>query len=254
MPDPHGPIIDRYLRPIFASLQAEVELTQRPTAQPPPVLPFVTISRQAGAGGRTLARRLVERLNALDANELPWSSWDRELVEKAATEHDIPESLIESLEETRHTWFREFMDGLSFSNRHPPTDEFKVYRRVAVTIRALARLGRTVIVGRGGVFLTAGMPGGMHLRLVAPLEHRIAHMAKLMSISPGQAATQVRQIEHNRRAFYRRYWPGRKLLPEMFTLTINTAALADEEMVDCLVPLVLARYQPQRRKAVAPAS
>src|SRR5687768_9533551 len=60
-------------------------------------LPFVTVSRQAGAGGRTFAKLLVERLNALDGSERPWAVWDRELVEKVAADHHIPEAVVEQL-------------------------------------------------------------------------------------------------------------------------------------------------------------
>lgn len=63
-----------------------------------------------------------------------------------------------------------------------------------MTIRALAISGRAVIVGRGGVFLTAGMPGGIHLRIVAPVRHRITHMAERDGISQEAAAEKVAEV------------------------------------------------------------
>src|SRR3954447_11629111 len=65
----------------------------RPGGQPKPPQ-FVTISRQAGAGGRTLAKRLSERLNALgigvgDDRDRAWSAWDHELVDKVSKEHEL---------------------------------------------------------------------------------------------------------------------------------------------------------------------
>src|SRR5688500_10565809 len=38
--------------------------------------PFVTVSRQAGAGGRTFAQSLAERLNAAGPVDRPWAVWD----------------------------------------------------------------------------------------------------------------------------------------------------------------------------------
>lgn len=198
--------------------------------------PFVTISRQAGAGGRTLASDLVKALNARDAkHDTPWHVWDHELVEKVSAEHQIPEEVIDTLEDTRHPWFSEFISGLSANGPH---DDFKVYRRVAVTLRALALSGRGVIVGRGGVFITAGIPNGIHVRLVAPLEHRIQRTAERLQLTHQAAAARVREIDRNREAFYRRYWPSKTIAPETFTLTLNTAELSETQLVECLLPLL----------------
>src|SRR5690242_11068709 len=149
-----------------------------PAFEQPRPLPFVTISRQAGAGGRTLARRLAERLNAMadageDASgggrEKPWSAWDHELVEKVSKEHDLSETLVEALEDSSHRWMQDFLSGLSFGGSKVHPEEFAVYRRVAHTIRGPANLGGAIIVGRGGVFITRDLPGGVHVRLVGPL-------------------------------------------------------------------------------------
>src|SRR5881394_252914 len=88
----------------------------RPTGERSGPLPFVTISRQAGAGGRTLARRLAERLNVLgvgggggDDDDDDWSAWDHELVEKVSKEYDLSQVLVEALEDARHAWVQDFL-------------------------------------------------------------------------------------------------------------------------------------------------
>src|SRR4051794_11635016 len=92
----------------------------QPAHEAQEVIPFVTISRQAGAGGRTLATRLAERLNALSGaggghkgDVAEWHAWDHELVEKVAKEHELPPALVETLEDTRHPWVKDFLFGLA---------------------------------------------------------------------------------------------------------------------------------------------
>ena len=46
-------------------------------------------------------------------------------------------------------------------------------------------------------------------------------------------------LDRNREAFYKRYWPGRKLCPESFHLTINTSAVSEDQLVECVLPLVV---------------
>jgi hypothetical protein len=140
--------------------------------------------------------------------------------------------------------FQEFLDSLLTHKPEADLDEFQVYRVVARTIRALARAGRAIIVGRGGVYATGDLRGGVHLRLVAPLEDRIRHMAQLLHVPERQAAKEVERIDRHRETFHRRYWQAKALLPEIFTLTLNTAAMGERQMVECVIPLV-PRTPPQ---------
>lgn len=226
------------ISPLLAALHsAEYRYRAEQAAQPSrPPAPFVTISRQAGAGGRSIARRIAERLNARDPADLLWSVWDNELVERVAAEYQLPVSRVAALGETRPSWLEEALGSLTLTGS--AGDELTVYRRVAATIRALAQIGRVIIVGRGGAFVTADMPGGVHLRLVAPLDRRIEATARAADMSPAAAAAEVKRKDAAREAFYRRHWPNRPVIPENFTATLNTTAVAPERLVECVLALV----------------
>ena len=230
---------DRMLAAVRAGLCLQQQRADAEARSRPPV-PFVTISRQAGAGGRRLARALADHLNQADPSDRPWAVWDRELVEKVAQDERVPVSLVESLETgaPHRTLFREFLASFSIKDSPEDLDEFQVYRRAAHTVRGLARAGRAIIVGRGGVYATHDLRGGVHLRLVAPFQDRVNHMAQVLNTSDEQAAAEVRRIDKYRDAFHRRYWPDKALLPEIFTLTLNTAAMDEGQMVQCVLPLV----------------
>ena len=208
-------------------------------------LPFVTISRQSGAGGASLGEALVQRLNDRDRRDIaaggrPWTLWDHELVGKVAADHNLPTSVVESLEETRPTWLGQFLASLpsTGSGGGMSTDEFTVYRRVAITVRALAEAGRAIIVGRGGAFITRLLPMGVRLRLIAPLRERVNATAAEMGLPQDAAAKALREKDARREAFLRRHWPGLVLDPEVFTATINTAAVSPEALIDCVTAMV----------------
>src|SRR5688572_16409454 len=168
---------DASLESLLASIRASLSMepSRQQFEQPAlPAVPFITISRQAGARGRTLARLLAAELNRGKSEAASWTVWDRELVEKVSFEQHIPESLIESLDGPRRSWLESLRSAVLPGGQ---LDEFQVYRRVALIVRGLARAGRVIIVGRGGVYATHDLPGGVHLRLIAPLEYRIEHMA-----------------------------------------------------------------------------
>ena len=82
------------------------------------------------------------------------------------------------------------------------------------------------------------MPGAIHVRLVAPLEHRIKCTAEQDKISLHDAAAQIVDIDQRRTEFYRRYWPGKVIAPEAFTMTLNSAELSLDELVDSVFAVI----------------
>lgn len=217
----------------------------RPQDQPR-VVRFITISRQAGTGGRSLAKSLVERLNASVAGELAWTVWDSELVDRIAAEYHLPPATVAALEDERPNWLEEALAGLTITT----LGERQVFHRVATTIRALAEVGRVVIVGRGAVLITKDLPGGLHLRLVAPLDQRIASTAVARHMSGTAASEWVTERDRSRADFYRRYWPHDSLAPEDFTATFNTGAIAREQIVECVLSLMGIDHCASRREQI----
>ncbi|HVT87599.1 MAG TPA: cytidylate kinase-like family protein [Tepidisphaeraceae bacterium] len=231
--------ITSHIKPIMGSIRTIPISGKAKTPQVPDALPFVTISREAGAGGLTLARQLVDSLNKLWPDPASqWTCWDRELIERVAADLKLSTRVIDSLEDQEYSWLGDFLESLSFSNDAHTAREAKVYHRVVETIRALAQSGRVVIVGRGGMFITHHLPGGIHARLVAPFEERVALFARQYDLPADRAAVRAAEIERNRRAFYRRYWPNESLSPENFTLTLNTAKMDSNQMVNILTTLI----------------
>jgi cytidylate kinase len=224
-----------HLRVLAAAVRA-APLPVHGTQASQSVAPFVTISREGGAGGHTIGRLLVDRLNKLAPGPDPWQLWDKELVEKVAREHHLSPDSVASLGESHRTWLEEFMASLS---QAPDADEAWVYRRVAMTIRALAQHGRAVIVGRGGAYVTRKMPGGIHCRLVAPIAFRAQNMAHQLGLSLDAAMEHVRTLDRNRAAFHRRYWPQDAYRDEVYSVTLNMALTPEDRAIAALLALVL---------------
>ena len=188
----------------------------------------------------TFSHALARRLNELDP-AADWSAWDQELIQKVSTEQGISSRLVQLVENRPHSWLEEMIEGFSTNPEEVNTSELHVYKRVAMTIRSLARAGHAVLVGQGGRWITANMAGGVHVRLVAPREYRINFMAEKLHMTYEQASQHVEELDHNRARFFRRYWPGKLLTPQNFALTLNTAEVPLHTLVECVVPLVLAK-------------
>jgi hypothetical protein len=236
------------LEPAERTLRAAIHTWNHDAGRPVTERPqrvFVTVSRQPGAGAISFSHRLAERLNRDGQGD--WSAWDRELVAKVSAEQGIAEEIIEMIPNRHHNWLDDLLQGVGISPNPPDVIETRAYKQVAKVIRALAAAGHAIIVGQGGTFITEQMPGAIHVRLVAPLEYRIKCTAEQDKISLHEAAAQIVDIDQRRTEFYRRYWPGKVIAPETFTLTLNSAQLSLDELVDCVFPLIRSREAKEKR-------
>jgi hypothetical protein len=186
-----------------------------------------------GAECPALPQRLVDLFSASDPAAPAWSRWDHELVEKVSADHRIPAALVTSLEASGYSRIDDLLAGVF---RRP--DDLVILHRVKDAIRDLARSGRAILVGHGSVFMTHDLPGGIHIRLVAPLNVRVRNVSARFGISFDQALRQMRRVERQRRTFFRRFWPDRPLAPEMFSAVFNTAMIDEERLVRAVAELL----------------
>src|SRR5258706_10560366 len=77
--------------------------------------PFVTISRQMGAGGITIGEKLTEFLRKNDSAQAGASSWtvfDKNLVAKVLEEHNLSKRFAEFMPEDKIPGVEEFVEQL----------------------------------------------------------------------------------------------------------------------------------------------
>ncbi|MFM8658163.1 MAG: cytidylate kinase family protein, partial [Chthoniobacterales bacterium] len=78
-----------------------VSQKDRPSGERPHQ-PFVTISRQAGAGAETVARLLAEKLNAQGPKDAqPWTVFDKNLISKVLEDQNMPQEIARHVHEDK---------------------------------------------------------------------------------------------------------------------------------------------------------
>ncbi|MCS7032990.1 MAG: cytidylate kinase-like family protein [Phycisphaerae bacterium] len=225
------------LRVLLADLQS-MRVSGGGQSAPRKARPFVTISRVPGARYTELAQALADRLNQLDRDETPWTVWDRQVLEKVAADRHLSTEVIDSLEESSQSWLVNLFAGLP--GHSGSIDPDAVFKSVAHTVTALAQVGRTIIVGYGGVLLTRRL-GGVHVCPVAAPEDRVKWLAESERLDLVEAARQLEELDQKRLDFIRRYWPRESLGPAHFTLTVNMSDLSVQTAADIISQLVLMR-------------
>ena len=83
--------------------------------------PFVTISRESGAYGTTIADMLTEYLRQHERRrEVPWAVFDKELIQKVIEEHKFPAIFERYFVESSTPLIEDTLDELF--GLHPPQE------------------------------------------------------------------------------------------------------------------------------------
>ena len=209
--------------------------------------PFVTISRQAGAGGLMVAEAMIEVFARQEDAELfgEWQVFDQKLCELVAADEGLAGSLDELVAEEYRSRTDEFIRQLL----RPAKDQDYVMGSVFRAVRTLAGVGKAIIVGRAGSQVTKGMRPGVSLRLVAPEPLRIARLMELESVGEREARDIARKRDAARARLLRRHFRVDIADPEGYDATWNTATVAFEEIAEAVATMLRRRAAAIRAEA-----
>lgn len=196
--------------------------------------PFVTVSREAGAGGTTLAGKVAQRLSA---GARAWQVLDQELVEAVSADVKVERALGLLLEEEYVGAFEDYLRQILAD----APGQMKVLHRLFKTVYRFAGLGNVVLVGRGGAFLTRGLPGGVHVRLVAPREERIERLMAQKKLSRADAGAKLDGIDRARAALTQDYFHKDIADPAQYHAVFNTGKASLDAIADAVAALVRGR-------------
>jgi len=205
-----------------------------------PTGPYVTISRESGTHGSRLATALAKELNKASSEDSPpWTVFDGELVNEMLRSARLSPSIARFLPEDQVPELKSQLGELI--GLHPNLWELN-QRAVALT-RELARVGHSILVGRGANFATAGISNGLHVRLVASEIHRAREMAAELDVSRSDAQVHNLQIDQARKRFVKSMFNADVTDPSAYDLLINTESVSSGEAVRLLADLVGHRSQ-----------
>jgi len=175
--------------------------------------PWITVSRQLGAGGDGLAAEMGSRLG--------WEVYDREILGAIATQTKSRERVMAELDEKTVAPFQEFIARLLV--RDDPS-QLEYVRELADVVWGLARKGRVIIVGRAANWFLDDRYG-LRIRVVAPSEQRVERITRQMGGSPAEARKVLQAHDVKRRIFVEQFFGQDINDPLGYDLILNTGAL-----------------------------
>jgi len=208
-------LVDRQLSRFSLKQRAEshppMELTAAEVS-----LRVITISRQAGSGGRTLARTLAESLG--------FEFIDHQILDYIAKNTGAREKLLDSLDEKSRSGVELWVEGIL---RGRYVDQMEYMHWLVKSVTAMAEHGNAVILGRGGNVIL-GARGGLHIRVVAPRDLRIANLVNYRNMPIVEAKRTIDLSDDQRRSFHRENFGSDIDNPQDYHLVLNTGSVSLE--------------------------
>lgn len=182
--------------------------------------PVVTISREAGARGNSIAKALIPELEAseLIPKHRPWTVFNHDLLDHCIREHNLPERTAEYFPEDKPEEIRSLIGEILGLHAGGYTNA----RKVAESIRRLAHAGNAIVVGRGANVVTANVKHAIHVRLVGDEKIRARHFAKLHNLTFEVAADEIVKRDRARKRYLKSNFSRNIEDACLYDLVINT--------------------------------
>lgn len=214
-------------------------------------MPVITIGRQFGAGGHTVAEML--------ARELHSEILDSRIIDEAAHRLQLPKEEVEAEDEQPGSLLARILLALGSASTEPlippeatawtppnaaPT--FDTRKAVlAITqhvIEEAARGGNVVIVGRGGAYILRDFPGALHVFLRAAESVRLKTiMARFNIASEEEARRRLKQTDENWTSYIRQVYGHDRNLPSHYDMVLDTGRLGYEATVEAILTVLKSR-------------
>ena len=198
----------------------------------------ITISRQFGAGGKTLALKVAENLRYAVAHE--------QIIEKMAEMAELsPEGIrsfeaetdYESGEDAAKLAPKSFISRI-FDPQRKYMDAQQYVELLQQIVPQMVEMGNIVVLGRGAQFILKDRKDAYHILLVADEVDRIRFMEESYQLPHEQARQAVAKQGKRRTKLMKLFHSEGYDLPEHYDLVINMSKIGMDHAVELICALV----------------
>ena len=205
----------------------------------------ITINRELGSGGRTVGRKLAEKLN------VPF--YDKALINELKKKFNLDTEQIEKLKSGKSDWWREFINSALYLGQG--MNELWYYQRMTgkegylVTssdmfeqdkeiLTRVAEEESCVIAGRSGFSVFANHPNHLSILIQAPLEHRIQRIMTKQELTREEAEKIIKKVDEMRENYVKKYSGTSRYDTRNYDLVINMEGKTEDEAVDLILQYI----------------
>ena len=205
----------------------------------------ITINRELGSGGRTVGRKLAEKLNV--------AYYDKLLINELKSKFQLDTNQIEKLKSGKSDWWREFINAAMYMGQGmnelwyyqrmtgqdgsliTSSDMFKVEKEI---LEKAAEESSCVIAGRSGFSIFANHPNHLSIFIQASMDYRISRLVEKRGISREEAERIIKEVDKGRENYVKKYTGTSRYDTRNYDIVLNAEEHTEEEIVDLILQYI----------------
>ena len=198
----------------------------------------ITISRQYGAGGKTLGK--------LIADELDYEFADSAIIARVAEMANVSTHWVETVENEAGGKLSRFISKMVskplvdkiLKDERGYIDENTYLDYLVLIIAQIADEGNVVILGRGSQYILDDHPDACHILMINAFENRVRFLKEHYELSDSRARRVVRGEDKRRKALYQKLGKTDYDDPFLYHMVLNMSRLSLDEAKKMVCHLV----------------
>ena len=202
--------------------------------------PFViTINRELGSGGRTVGRKLAEKLGV--------EYYDKALIQALQEKYQLTAEQIEQLKGREHGWWADLKRTLTgptnedtfFVTKMGSEQEIleteEVFRTETEILKTIAKAESCVIAGRSGFYVFRDHPNHLSILIQASMLSRVARVAQKQNMSREEARMTIEKIDRMRENYVNKYARTSRYDTRNYDLVLNMDEIKEDDAVNIIL-------------------
>lgn len=203
---------------------------------------IITINREYGSGGRSIALKLGELLGL--------KVYDKSILESLTDQYNLTSDEIEQLKARKKHWWDDFCNFYrQFNSMNRRSSEegvrltsMQLYHAEAKILRELAEQESCIIIGRSAFHIFRHNPNAWKVLLIANDEHRIRHLTQKYGITAEEASRRMTDADEARENYTLTFAGTSRYDARLYDLVCNVSNLDPDHVADFLADLARRRF------------
>ena len=198
----------------------------------------ITINREVGTGGRTVGRKLAEKLCV--------KYCDKAIVDGLTQKFGLNIERIEEIKAQKKSWWNDinnYYNILVNSTSQPMEAEVKLdnasmFETEKHILQEIATQTSCVIAGRTGFMIFREWPNHLNIFIQASMEHRVQRVMRRQNVSEKEAREIIAKLDASRETYIKKYEDTSRYDTRNYQLVISMDDLSEDDAVDVIMAYI----------------
>ncbi|MBQ7513277.1 MAG: cytidylate kinase-like family protein [Prevotella sp.] len=198
----------------------------------------ITINRELGSGGRTVGRKLAERLGV--------KYCDKAVIDGLTQKFGLSTERIEEIKAQKKSWWNDinnYYQTLVNSASLPMEAEVKLDNATMFDtekriLQDLAAHESCVVAGRTGFMVFREWPNHLSVFIQASMEHRVQRVMRRQNVSEQEARDIIAKMDTSREVYIKKYEDTSRYDTRNYQLVISMDDLSEDDAADIILDYI----------------